>query len=134
MNKHIIADMVIEKLKKEIGIVPKPFPQELRILEAEVPPPEETLPGGKMRLEASLYQADKIKKIGIIKNNLGEISAGNLTRSYGIGVRLIGNGGFAARAEIGRSKEETVARLSLDQVFQYAKGGLMHGKDQVAVR
>jgi hypothetical protein len=78
MNKHIIADMVIEKLKKEIGIVPKPFPQELRILEAEVPPPEETLPGGKMRLEASLYQADKIKKIGIIKNNLGEISAGSV--------------------------------------------------------
>jgi len=31
-----------------------------------------------MRLEASLYQADKIKKIAIIKNKLGEISAGSI--------------------------------------------------------
>jgi outer membrane protein assembly factor BamA len=71
---------------------------------------------------------------GQVFNHLGEVSASDLTRSYGAGVRLIGNGGFSARAEIGKSKEETVARFSLDQVFQYAKGGLMHGKDQVAVR
>jgi len=34
MNKHIVADMVTEKLKKEVGIVPRSFPEELRILEA----------------------------------------------------------------------------------------------------
>jgi len=77
MNKQIVAEMITEKLKREIGMVAKPFPEELRILEAEIPP-EVVPPGGKMCLEASLYQADKIKRITIIKNKLGEISAGSI--------------------------------------------------------
>ena len=77
MNKHIVTDMITEKLKREIGMVAKPFPEELRIMEAEVPP-EVVAPGGKIHMEASLYQADKIKKITFLKNKLGEISAGSV--------------------------------------------------------
>jgi hypothetical protein len=77
MNKHIVADMVIERLKKEIGMVPKSFPEELKILETEIPP-EVFPPGGKMHMEASLYQSDKLKKITFLKNKMGEISAGSV--------------------------------------------------------
>jgi len=77
MNKHIVTEMITEKLKREIGMVAKPFPEELRILEAEIPP-EVLPPGGRVHLEASLYQADKIKKITFLKNKLGEISAGSV--------------------------------------------------------
>ena len=66
MNKYILADMVTEKLKREIGMVAKPFPEELKITEAEV------APYGKVRSEHSLYQAEKLKKIAISKHSLGE--------------------------------------------------------------
>ena len=66
MNKYILADMVTEKLKREIGMVPKPFPEELKITEAEV------TPYGKSRSEHSLYQAEKLKKISIGKHSHGE--------------------------------------------------------------
>lgn len=72
MNKYIVADMLTEKLKREIGMVAKPFPEELKILEAEV------APLGKMHFEASLYQAEKIKKIAFIKPTVGETSAGSV--------------------------------------------------------
>lgn len=77
MNKHIVAEMITEKLKKEIGMVAKPFPEELRILEAEIPP-EALPPGGKLRMEVSLYQADKVKKITFLKISMGEASAGSV--------------------------------------------------------
>jgi len=77
MNTHIVADMITEKLKKEIGMITKPFPEELKMLEAEVP--RELVPtGGKVRMEASLYQAEKIKKLTFLKNKMGEISAGSV--------------------------------------------------------
>jgi len=65
MNKYILADMVTEKLKKEIGIVSKPLPEELKTLET-------VLPSGKVRFEPALYQAEKLKKITITKHTLGE--------------------------------------------------------------
>ncbi len=71
MNKYILADMVTEKLKKEIGIVAKPLPGELRIMEGE-------LPSGRMRFENALYQADKLKKITIGNHTIGETGAGTL--------------------------------------------------------
>ena len=65
MNKYILADMVTEKLKREIGMTPKPFPEELKTLE-KVSPPE------IMRFENALYQAEKLKKIAISKHSHGE--------------------------------------------------------------
>ena len=71
MNKYIIADMVTERLKREIGMVAKPLPEEIKILET-------VLPSGRMRLENALYQADKLKKISIGKRDLGEGGAGSV--------------------------------------------------------
>ncbi len=72
MNKYILADMLSEKLKREIGMVAKPFPEELSILEAEL------APAGKVRFESALYQTEKLKKISITKHDHGEGGAGTL--------------------------------------------------------
>jgi hypothetical protein len=65
MNKYILGDMVTEKLKREIGMVAKPFPEELKTLET-------VLPSGETRFEGALYQADKLKKITISNHTHGE--------------------------------------------------------------
>ena len=71
MNKYILADMVIERLKREIGIIAKPLPEEVKTLEA-------IIPSGRMRLENTLYQAEKLKKISAGKRDLGEGGAGSV--------------------------------------------------------
>jgi len=71
MNKYILADMVTEKLKREIGMVPKPFPEELKTLEA-------VLPSGSVRFETSLYQTEKLKKITFIKHTHGDGGTGTV--------------------------------------------------------
>jgi len=71
MNKYILADMVTEKLKREIGMVAKPLPEELKTLET-------VLPLGRVRFECALYQAEKLKKISISKHNHGESGAGTV--------------------------------------------------------
>jgi len=65
MNKYILADMVTEKLKRKIGMVPKPFPEELKTL-------EKVLSSEKTRFENTLYQAEKLKKIWVGKHSHGE--------------------------------------------------------------
>jgi len=71
MNKYILADMAIDRLTKEIGMVAKPFPEEIKTLETD-------LPSGRMRFEHALYQAEKLKKISIGKRDLGEGGAGTV--------------------------------------------------------
>jgi len=72
MDKYFIADMLTEKLKREIGMVPKPFPEELKIMEAEV------APFGKSHFENSLYQTEKLKKIWFGKHAFGETFVGTV--------------------------------------------------------
>jgi hypothetical protein len=72
MNKYMLADMVTEKLTREIGMVTKPFPEELSILEAEL------APAGRVCFESRLYQTEKLKKISITKHDHGEGGAGTL--------------------------------------------------------
>ena len=74
MDKFIIADMITEKLKKEIGMVAKPFPEELKVLETEISSGMVPIIG-KHHMEASLYQSDKAKKITFLRNKMGEMSA-----------------------------------------------------------
>jgi len=71
MNKYILADMVTEKLKREIGMVAIPLPEELKTLET-------VLPSGRIRFESALYQAEKLKKITISKHSHGESGAGTV--------------------------------------------------------
>ena len=72
MNKYLIAGVITEKLKKEIGMVPKPFPEELRVLEGELKP------FGKVHFDSSLYQAEKLKRISFNKHMMGENFVGCL--------------------------------------------------------
>jgi hypothetical protein len=71
--------------------------------------------------------------IGQVFGELNEFDTSNFTRSWGGGFRLIGNGGFAGRLELGHSDEGTIWRLQFYQVFQYAKGGILHGFSQAVL-
>ncbi len=71
MNKYILADIITERLTRELGMVAKPLPEELKKLEA-------VLPSGRVRTEPALYQAEKLKKIVISKRSQGEDLAGTL--------------------------------------------------------
>lgn len=71
MNKYILADMVTERLTREIGMVAKPLPEEIKILEKD-------LPTGTVRFESALYQAEKLKKITIGKRSHGGGGAGTV--------------------------------------------------------
>lgn len=72
--------------------------------------------------------------LGQVFEHAEDIGGGRLTQSVGGGLRLIGNGGFGGRIELGHSEEGTVIRLRMDQLFQYGRDGLMQGQDQVALR
>lgn len=71
MNKYILADIVTERLTRELGMVAKPLPEELKKLETVVP-------SGRVCTEPALYQAAKLKKIVISKRSQGENLAGTL--------------------------------------------------------
>jgi hypothetical protein len=71
MHKHILAEMVTERLKREIGMVAKPLPDQIKTLETD-------RPTGKARFETALYQADKLKKITISKRSLGDDAGGTV--------------------------------------------------------
>jgi outer membrane protein assembly factor BamA len=73
--------------------------------------------------------------VGQVFGSREEISLDNVTASYGGGVRLIGSDrGFRGRLEYARSDEESVIRLRADQVFQFARHGLYHGRNPIPIR
>lgn len=71
MNKHILADMVTERFTREMGMVEKPLPEEIKTLEKD-------LPTGKVRHDFTLYQAEELKKITIGRRSLGNGGAGTV--------------------------------------------------------
>jgi hypothetical protein len=71
MNKYILADMVTEKFIKELGMVERPLPAEIKTLEKE-------LPTGKLRFDSKLYQAEKLKRITIGRRSRGDGGAGTV--------------------------------------------------------
>ena len=80
MNKHILADIVTEKLKREIGMAARPLPEELT-------PLEKVLPSGKQRYGCALYQAEKLKKLSmtrcsILRNSFSTFSWISIERQY----------------------------------------------------
>jgi hypothetical protein len=72
--------------------------------------------------------------LGQVFGEFAEIGSENLTTSYGGGFRLAAWGGFVGRLEVGISEEDTLLRLRADQVFQFVKGGLFHGRTPVPER
>ena len=83
------------------------------------------------RLGADLYL---LADLGQVFDDFSEISTDAMTLSYGAGIRVLNLRGFVLRFEYARSGEEVVLRLRSDQVFQFAKGGLFHGRDPVPAR
>ncbi|RKX39755.1 MAG: hypothetical protein DRP64_13850 [Verrucomicrobia bacterium] len=73
--------------------------------------------------------------VGQVFDEYADIRGSSLTESYGGGIRLLNSSGnFSARLEIAWSEEGTQLRIRGDQVFEYLKGGLFHGRDQVPSR
>jgi len=72
--------------------------------------------------------------VGQVFGAFDEISRERLTFSYGGGLRLLSRAGFVLRLEYARSGEESVWRLRSDQIFQFAKGRLYHGRDPIPRR
>jgi hypothetical protein len=71
MNKYILADMVTERLTREIGMEVKPLPEEIKTLEKD-------LPTGRLRFDSALYRAEKLKRITIGKRSRGDGGAGTV--------------------------------------------------------
>lgn len=72
--------------------------------------------------------------VGQVFGDRREIQINALRGSFGGGVRYIGRDGFGGRIEYARSEEETSFRFSAEQVFQFDKNGLMHGKNPIPSR
>lgn len=72
--------------------------------------------------------------LGQVFNDFDQIGSDLMTESYGIGIRSITARGFRARFEFGWSREDATFRLALEQMFQYAKGGLYQGRDKSIYR
>jgi hypothetical protein len=63
-----------------------------------------------------------------------DVAGDDITTSYGGGLRIAGMGNFIGRLEVGHSNQETIFRLRADQLFQFGKGGLFHGRNPVPER
>jgi hypothetical protein len=72
--------------------------------------------------------------LGQVFGRANDLSLDHLTRSYGAGLRLGTTRDFLARFEVGWSEEETTVRFRADQVFQFSKGDLFHGRNPVPDR
>jgi hemolysin activation/secretion protein len=72
--------------------------------------------------------------VGQVFGSRNDLAVDQLTASYGGGLRFIGARGFVGRLEIAWSDEERKIRLRADQVFQFEKGGIYHGRNPVPTR
>jgi hypothetical protein len=72
--------------------------------------------------------------LGQVFGETDQIAADRLQASGGFGLRLVGRRGFLTRAEVAFGDEGAVFRLRADQVFQFMKGGLFHGRDPIPSR
>lgn len=72
--------------------------------------------------------------LGQVFGDPDELAARNVTESFGGGLRLVGSKGFTGRIEVGWSDEETIFRIRSDQVFQFQKHGLYHGRNPIPAR
>lgn len=72
--------------------------------------------------------------IGQVFGETREISRRNVTTSVGGGLRLVSRTGMIGRLEIAFGPDETVLRLRSDQIFQFTRGGLYHGREPVPTR
>ncbi|HEY6573170.1 MAG TPA: BamA/TamA family outer membrane protein, partial [Candidatus Eisenbacteria bacterium] len=72
--------------------------------------------------------------VGQVFGDAREIALRQMKLSYGGGLRVESGRGFVFRLEYARSEETSVFRLRADQVFQFAKGGFLHGREPIPAR
>ena len=87
-----------------------------------------------MEQEGSGVDVYLLSDAGQVFHDVDQLGGGNLTYSYGGGLRLESAAGFRLRLEIARSEEQTMFRLRADQIFQFMKGSLYFGRDPVPDR
>jgi hypothetical protein len=75
-----------------------------------------------------------LSDLGQVFHDTEDLGGGNLTVSYGGGLRLESTSGFRARLELAWSEEQMMFRLRADQIFQFLKGSLYFGRDPVPDR
>ena len=75
-----------------------------------------------------------LSDVGQVFHDTNELGGGNLTFSYGGGLRLESSTKFKARLELAWSDEGMQFRLRGDQIFHFMKGGLFFGRDPVPDR
>jgi hypothetical protein len=71
VNKYIIGDMVTEILKEGMNMVDYPLPEELRAMEGKHPT------YGRVVRSCVRYKADKLKRISVIRHDVGGIFVGS---------------------------------------------------------
>lgn len=63
-----------------------------------------------------------------------DLALDQFTVSYGGGLRFLSASSFVGRLEFAWSDEEMRIRLRADQVFQFSRGGLYHGRNPIPLR
>jgi outer membrane protein assembly factor BamA len=71
---------------------------------------------------------------GQVFGDAKEIALRTMKLSYGGGLRVESGHGFVLRLEYARSEETSIIRLRGDQVFQFTKGGFLHGREPIPDR
>lgn len=81
INEYTVTEMITEKLKREIAMVEKPLPIDMQVLDGELTSSirlhGELTSSIRLHLEASLYQAEKLKKISFLRYRVGQKQVGN---------------------------------------------------------
>jgi len=77
MNKYILDDMITPMLKKEMNMVDYPLPEELRVWEGEHPT------RGKVSNRPTRYKADKIKRVSVLRHDMGGAFVGSVIMIVG---------------------------------------------------
>jgi outer membrane protein assembly factor BamA len=72
--------------------------------------------------------------LGQVFSEPDDIALDHLSESYGVGARLVLPSGFVGRLEWGHSSEDDVVRLRVDQVFQFQRSSLFHGRNPIPTR
>jgi hypothetical protein len=71
--------------------------------------------------------------VGQVFNRASDISAGNLTQSYGFGIRAFMDDQFVGAMEFVWSEEGFQFRLSTKQLFQYSRDVLFQGREETLI-
>lgn len=86
------------------------------------------------RAEGAGIDGYLLTDVGQVFGDADRIALRQMTLSYGGGLRVESGRGLVFRIEYARSEETAVLRFRADQVFQFVKGGFLHGREPIPAR